>query len=202
MASTLRRIRENSTKIVVGAAVVTAICFTSWSYMWEGEFLSKWSAVATILSVIGAPVLYFIKMNEKEKELEMVARDERQRTSSSICGEIGDALEIIKNDKYRCFVVYGSKKVFFVNRFLNHDVYDGLAASAKISFLRPNLQQYTQHVFQRIRLHNHYLHHIIELQDTQSADLERHYKLLEEYEAYLQKEIPRLAHELKKSSLN
>lgn len=87
----------------------------------------------------------------------------------------------------------------FVNKFLNDGIYDGLVYSAKLDFLRADLQQQAQGVFRQIKLHNQYLRDILKLQNTGNADLSRHYEILETYETLLKEDIPKLRIELKKA---
>ena len=197
MAGVLQRIRKKPTKIVAGTIVVIVILLISWSYMWEGEYLSKWAAVFTIISVTSTPVLYFVKMDEKEKELEKISRDENKRASQNLYLELKDTMETFEG-KYTLKLTTG--EFSFVNRFWNHDIYDGLVASAKMGFLRSDLQQRTQNVFRPIKLHNRYLHRVLELQDIGGLDLSRYYEILEDYEARLKEDIPKLMTELKKEA--
>lgn len=198
MVNMPQHIRRKSTEIGVGTvALLAVIPLMLWPYMWEGDFLSKWSAAATILSVIGAPVLYFMKAGEKEKELEKISKDENKRASQNLYLELKDTLETFE---WKHTLKLTNGEFSFVNRFWNHDMYDGLAASAKMGFLRSDLQQRTQNVFKPIKLHNQYLHRVLELQDTKKSDLSRYYEILEDYEAYLKDEIPKLMTELKKEA--
>ena len=45
------------------------------------------------------------------------------------------------------------QNMFFVNRIFNHDFYDGLICSGRISFLKPDLQQKIRDVFKNIKEH-------------------------------------------------
>lgn len=149
------------------------------------------------MSVIGAPFLYFQKMRDREKDLEAASDDEKRRASLSLYLELEDTLEAFRDANNVCKVQHGSKTSLFVNRFLNHDMYDGMVLSAKMGLLTPDLQQDVQNVFRKIKLHNRYLEHMDKIQDKNNPYLLQHYEVLEEYEAYLKDNIPRLMNELK-----
>ena len=68
------------------------ICLIRWDYIWEGEYLSKWASAITILSVITAAPWYFWKKSQDEK-------DERNRASRNLYGELKDALDEGLNDE-------------------------------------------------------------------------------------------------------
>lgn len=197
MADVLQFIRRKSTEIVVGTAAIVAILLTPWPYMWEGDVLYKWAAAATILSIIGSPALYFMKMNEKGRELKDISKDENRRASHNLYLELGDTLDTLNGKESVWESADGSYR--FVNKFLNDGIYDGLVYSAKLGFLRADLQQQAQGVFRQIKLHNQYLRDILKLQNTGNADLSRHYEILETYETLLKEDIPKLRIELKKA---
>ena len=137
--------------------IIVPLCFT-WPYMWDGEFLGKWASLVTILSLIGVPITYFSKQYEKRKELDQKENNERQRASQNLYGEMQDALEAMKGDKYPRDLLdakFGDKTFTYTKRFLNHDMYDSLVFSGGISFLRYELQQQTQDIFNIIKYHNY-----------------------------------------------
>lgn len=183
----------------MAVAVLAAVAgLASWPYMWEGEFMSRWSAAATIMSVIGAPFLYFQKMRDRERDLEAAADDEERRASRSLCLELEDTLKTFQNKRYVWNIRIGSERVHFVNRLLSHDIYDGLVGSAKMGFLRPDLQQRTQKVFRKIKMHDRYLIEMSERTDVSGSYMLQCCTLLVEYETDLKDEIPRLMNELQK----
>lgn len=173
---------------------------TPWPYMWEGDVLSKWFAISTMLFVIGAPVLYFMKMDEKERELKKTSKDKNRRSSHSLYLELENTLDTLGSKES----VWESadKSYRFVNKFFNHDIYDGLVYSAKLSFLRTDLQQQAQGVFRQIKLHNQYLLNILNLQNTDDDKLLQYYKILGVYETLLREDVPKLMIELKKECLD
>lgn len=195
MASVLQLIRGNPTKVVVGTATAMSVLLTTWPYMWEGEFLSKWFAIAAILSVTCIPALFFIKMDEKERRLKVASKDEDKRTVQNLRTELEGVLETFE-EKHT--IKTAGETFSFVNKFWNHGTYDMLTASAKIISLRSDLQQPTQTVFRHIKLHNQYLDSVLMLQGTDSSKLSRHCGVLEDCEAILKDEMPKLMFELKK----
>lgn len=167
--------------------------------MWEGEFLGKWASLVTILSLVGIPFAYFANQDKKDKEKKQDAKDERTRASRNLYGELKDALDALDDDKHQedstKVSIKGKKDVYFMNRFMNHDVYDSLISSGKINFLKYELQQEVQDIFKQIKYHNHYLTYIKEFQDVkENKSVEeftyRYYALMESYELSLLIEIP------------
>ena len=195
MASVLQLIRGNPTKAVVGTAVAIAVLLATQPHMWEGEFLSKWAVVATILAVSGTLALYFMKMDERESRLKEASRDEDRRVVQNLRAELEDVLETF-GEKHT--IKTAGETFSFVNRFWNHGTYDMLTASAKIISLRSDLQQPTQTVFRHVKLHNQYLDSVLVLQSTGDPKLSRHCKFLEDCEAILKDEMPKLMAKLKK----
>lgn len=130
--------------------------------------------------------------------MEEISRNENKRASRNLYLELENTLEALRSKENVWESTDGS--VRFVNKFWNHDIYDGLAASAKLGFLRDDLQQRTQDAFRQIKLHNQYLRGVLEFQSTDRADLFLYCKTLEGYETFLRYEIPELVAELKKES--
>ncbi len=112
------------------------------------------AAIVTIFSLILSPLVYFIKRWNNEKA-------ETKRASGNICRELRDTLESLDRSKFRNesidFTTKDGKKVYFMNRVLNHDFYDSLISSGKINFLDPDLQQHVQNIFKLIKRHNEHL---------------------------------------------
>lgn len=173
-------------------------------YMWEGEVLNKWASAVTILSLIGVPIAYFTKQDQKEKEKNQKEKDERSRASRNLYGELKDAMDGLDETKYndlQKLSMNGKDDVYFMNRFLNHDVYDSLINSGKINFLKYELQQKVQNIFQQIKKHNQYLKYTAELQDGEKNNdvpesAYRYYELFGNYEKLLLKEIPEIMKKL------
>ena len=190
--------------------------------MWEGEILGKWASIVTILSLVGAPIAYFVKQDEREKEKEMekererklaeaMERErklaeamERRRTSKNLYGELFDTLSAIKGDTFPRDLIdvdFGGKTFTFTNRFLNHDIYDSLIFSGGIKFLDSELHQKTQNIFNMIKNHNHYLRLALENRDKDnkiSKATMQYYVLLDKYERQLLDEIPHVMDHLEK----
>ena len=194
-----------TTVIIIGIFVCVVLLLFSWPYMWEDDFLGKWASVVTILSLVGIPIAYFSNQDKKEKEQKQEKVDERNLASRNLYGELRDALISLEGEKYPEYLLdvnIDNKTMTFTNRFLNHDMYDGLIFSGKISFLRYELQQKIQDIFKKIKHHNHYLRYISELQDKDESDTIpkntfRYYELLDKDEKSLLIEIPDIMKKLK-----
>ena len=179
--------------------------FSSQPYMWENNSLGNWASVGTILSLVLIPIAYFYKLNEKEKEQKQQIIKEQKLASRNIYGELLDAYEAIYGKKYPkdlLEIEFENKIVVFTNRFLNHDLYDGLIHSGKISFLIYELQQPIQDIYKKIKNHNYYIRHTYELQDKDQTDkisknIFRYYELLGDDEERLLEEIDMIMKKLK-----
>ena len=79
--------------------VIAIVPFSMWPYMWEGEFLSKWSSIVAIISPIGAPITYFTRQHEKERERERIENMEKERTAKNLYGELASTLYAIRGDE-------------------------------------------------------------------------------------------------------
>ncbi len=89
----------------------------------------------------------------------------------------------------------GKKTLYFMSKYLNHDFYDSLISSGKINFLEPNLQQPTQNIFKRIKMHNEFLANAKRMQDQQTdgsvpKQAYQYYEWMDEHEVYLSRKIP------------
>ena len=188
--------------IATSSIVLGALCF--WPYMWEGEILSKWASVVTILSLAGAPIAYFVKQHDREREAELAEAMERKRASKNLYGEMRDTLQSIRGDIFPedLFDLKASgKTITFTKRFLNHGIYDSLVFSGGIKFLDYDIQQKIQNVFNMIKYHNRYLGMILEnttSDNETSKSSMRYYKVLDKYERRLLKEIPDVLESLEK----
>ncbi len=190
--------------IVITGIIILIITFQP--YMWENDFLNKWASVVTILSLIVIPAAYFSKLDKKEKEQKQQIINERNLASRNLYGELHDALIAIDGKKYPKDLldvkINDEIIMTYTNRFLNHDMYDSLIFSGKISFLRYELQQKIQDIYKKIKHHNYYLRYIAELHDldittTIPKNAVRYYELLDKDEKYLLKEIPFIIKKLK-----
>ena len=160
-----------------------------------GPYVERLTIAATALSLILAPVIYFLQKAHDR-------RDERGRASSSLYLELDDALNGLDERKHDDLLMVETKNrnVYFMNRLLNHGFYDSLISSGKITFIRPELHQPIQDTFQHIIGRNETLHKIRELQESgaQAESAHPHYESLEEYEEYLIDNIPNIMRELEK----
>ena len=82
--------------IILTFFAVTILRLLFWPYMWEGEYLNRWASIVAIISLIGIPVAYFSKLDEKGKEKKQKEIDERNRASRNLFEELRDAGRRIK----------------------------------------------------------------------------------------------------------
>lgn len=179
------------------------VLLTAWPYMWEGEFLGKWSSAVAILSLVGAPIAYFARQHEKEREMRRAEAMEKKRASRNLYGELYDTLHAIEGDEFPedlIDVTVNDRKITFTNRFLNHDIYDSLVFSGEIKFLDYEIHQKIQDIFNMIKRHNYYLRLTIENRDDDkiSKTVMLYYELLDKYERRLLKDIPDMIKQLEK----
>lgn len=170
---------------------IILVALLKWEYMWEGEFLGKWASIVTMISLGLAPATYFWKKWQD-------AMDERIRASKNLHTELANTLNGLnekQSSDFRHVKLPSDKKIEFMNKIFNHDFYDSLVFSGKINFLPPNLQQFTQNVFQKIEEHNYCIRKIREIEsDAEDEDVfkktVRYYKLLDKIEGKLLSDIP------------
>ena len=88
-----------------------------------------------------------------------------------------------------------------MNRILNHDFYDSLVFSGKINFLKPDLQQQIQNIFNQIKTHNEYLDLTRKMtvgkQEDFPEDTHEFYIWMDNNEVKLLKDIPIMMKKLK-----
>ena len=158
-----------------------------------GPYVERLAIVATALSLILAPGIYFLQKAHDR-------RDERSRASGSLYLELNDALNGLdeKNHGDLRRVWIENSPIYYMNRLLNHGFYDSLISSGKITFIRPELQQPIQDTFQNIIARNKTLYKIRELKESgaQAKLAHPHYERLAEYEEYLINNIPSIMREL------
>lgn len=191
--------------ILIGVSAIIVLISIFQPYMWKDDFLGKWASLVTILSLVVIPATYFSKLDKKEKDQQQEIIDERNLASRNLYGELHDALVAMDGKKYPkdlLDVKINDKTMTYTNRFLNHDMYDGLIFSGKISFLRYELQQKIQDIYKKIKHHNYYLRYIAELHDKDESTIIpestiRYYELLDKDEKSLLIEIPFIMKKLK-----
>ncbi len=185
--------------IVLSILIVIFLCLITWDYIWEDEYLGKWASAITIISVGIAPAWYFWTKYQNEK-------DERKRASENLHTELVDTLESLDRVKYfddaDSFHTDDGQEIFYMNRNFNHDFYDSLISSGNINFLRTELQQQVQNIFNQIKTHNDYLDLCKKIQDTESTQeipkkAYRYYEWMDENEVKLEKDIPKILKKLK-----
>ena len=153
------------TVLVISALAIMSLFILD--YMLEEEFLGKLTSVVTVTSLVLAPAIYFWKKQQDEK-------NERSQASKNLYTELNDTLDALDEHVYgKNFImvqITDIKKVYFMNRALNHDFYDSLVFSGKINFLPPEIQQLTQDTFQKIKDHNFFIRKIREIEESARVD--------------------------------
>ena len=189
-----------STLLMVPAVAVLAMASATYVVIPEvygpvGPYVERLAIVATALSLILAPGIYFLQKAHDR-------RDERSRASGSLYLELDDALNGLDENKQDDLreVELKNHHIYFMNRILNHGFYDSLISSGKITFIRPELQQPIQDTFQHIIGRNETLYKIRELEESgaQAESAHPHYESLARYEEYLINSIPKIMRELEK----
>ena len=194
---------SKNTALLIGVVVtlsITLVGLLKWEYMWEEEFLGRWAAIVTMISLGTSPAVYFWKKRQD-------SMDERSRASKNLHIELNDALDGLNEKRYtgsfkKAKVPNG--EYYFMNRMLNHDFYDSLVFSGKINFLPPKIQQSTQDAFQKIKDHNNYLKKIRDIEDDADEEEDvskkttRYYKMLDKIEDRLLSDIPVVKEKLAK----
>ncbi len=163
--------------------------------------LTNLAAVVTILSLGISSILYFVKRWHDTST-------EKRRASKNLYTELDDALdgldEKIYTNDLRKIKLNDKDYAYFMNRRLNHDFYDSLIFSGKINFLKSELQQSVQDIFQIIKDHNFYLKKIRDIEDNArvgddiSSITKRYYEQLDKDEKSLLERIPKMKEKLKK----
>lgn len=187
----------------IAIIVSILVLVTIWDNVTGEKLFDQISSFMTGIAVAIAPFIYFVKAKQKENS-------ERRRASKNLYAEIDktqNALdEKAHQNNFKMVEYKGGEKYFFINRMLNHDFYDSLIFSGKISFLTSTLQQHTQDVFQMIRDHNLFIKNIRKIEDDADLDedislkTKRYYEALHKIEIDLLKEnnIPSLKQRLEK----
>ena len=191
---------QASTLLMAPAVAVLAMASATYVVIPEvygpvGPYVERLAIVATALSLILAPGIYFLQKAHDR-------RDERSRASGSLYLELDDALNGLDENNHNDLreVEIENRHIYFMNRLLNHGFYDSLISSGKITFIRPELQQPIQDTFQCIIGRNETLYRIRELQVSGAQAESAHplFESLAEYEEYLINNIPSIMRELEK----
>lgn len=157
--------------------------------------------VGTIVAIIVTSIAYWKFLTEKNAE--------KRRASENLYTELKDALAALDDDNLKNWIYVdikrekeSTKRLYFVNRIFNHDFYDSLIFSGKLTFLEPTIPQPIQDIFRQIKTHNEYLMHVdhlVEKQDdgTVPADAYRYCEWMHENEPKLEQLIQNMIKELK-----
>lgn len=163
-AATMRR----HARAVVGLAAlgVATLAAVIWSCSdpaaWKSPTVEEIAAVVTIASLTISPGVYFAKRWHSDKT-------EGERAATAVYMELADARDGLDPDRYRDLRVAelsDQTRAYFMSRLLNHDIYDSLVNSGKITFIAAGLQQDIQDVFQRIKDHNALLRKVRKMQEA------------------------------------
>ena len=152
------------------AAVIVGIVLCAIALFWDCPHSSPFgcimsverlAAVVTTFSLTLAPIMYFVKQRHSDKT-------ESQRVAAALYGELDNALGGLDPDRHpdlRAVDIRG-RTIYFMSRLFNHDIYDSLVNSGKITFVDVKLQQDVQDVFQHIKDHNGALVRIRKMEET------------------------------------
>ena len=164
------------------------------------------ASVATIV-LFGLGLMSY-RANSKRIERETGRRmaEERKMASTNIYIELRDTLDGLNRDTHpEDALSFGTKdgqNMFFVNRIFNHDFYDSLICSGRISFLKPDLQQKIRDVFKNIKEHNEVLKVTAKTRDEFGDKIPpkayEYYMWMDGCEQRLMEVIPEIQEELKK----
>ena len=151
--------------------------------------LSDIAAIVTIMSLGITPIFFFVKRwYDKSSERKMV--------SQNLYGELNNALDALDYkthpDNFFTIILPSDQEIQYMGRLFNHDVYDSLIYSGKINFLRHNLQQQIQDIFQHINDHNKYLTKVgeIPVRDKTNTHVYDYYERLWNIEVILLRTMP------------
>lgn len=187
------------------AAVIVGIVLCFIAVLWDCPHPSSFAcimsverlaAVVTTFSLTLAPIMYFVKQRHSDKT-------ESQRVAAALYGELDNALSGLDPDKHtdlRAVDIRG-RTIYFMSRLFNHDIYDSLVNSGKITFVDAKIQQDVQDVFQHIRDHNGALVRIREMEESGRDHSRAHhlYLKLGDSERVLLNSIPAVMRNLKET---
>ena len=163
------------------------------------DILLNIAAIVTIMSLGITPIFFFVK-----RWYDMDS--ERKMVSQNLYGELNNTLDALDYklhpDNFFTILPPSGKKIQYMDRLLNHDVYDSLIYSGKINFLRHSLQQQIQDIFKHIKIHNYCLTKSVEIpvQDKTSTHVYDYYERLWNIEARLLRTMPSAMKKLAKDT--
>lgn len=182
--------RDLAILVVVAAAVLAAMA-AFWDCPHPSSLtcipVERLAAVVATLSLTLAPIMYFVKQRHSDKI-------ESQRATRALHAELGDVLSGLDPDRHSDFRVVDTrgKTFYFMSRLFNHDIYDSLVNSGKITFVDAKLQQSIQDIFQHIKDHNSALKKIRKMEELGLDHIRAHhlYQKLGNSELLLLKIVP------------
>ena len=165
----------------------------------ENTLVSRLASLGGAVTLAVLPIAFFAKRFRD-------GRNERSKVSSTLYRELQDTLNSLDADKYPndaySFKINNNRDVYFMNRFLNHDFYDSMVFSGKIVFLRSDMQQDIQNIFNQIKRHNEYLSLVDKINNDDADEDEednyiskkshKYYIWMDEHEQILLKKIPKI----------
>lgn len=172
----------------------------------DHEIVFLASAVATIIGTVVAVsvagVAYWKFLSERNAD--------RKNASKNLHTELRDTLVALNDRSPENWThveiredAAQSRRLYFINRMLNHDFYDSMIFSGKINFLEPKTQQPIQDIFRQIKIHNKYLTRIGHLMEkkgdgTIPDDAYKYCEWMHENEPNLERSIQNMLEELKR----
>ena len=171
-AAMRRHARVAALLAALGAAALVAILWDCGDpAAWRCSTVEKIAAAVTIASLIMAPGLYFAKRLHSDKT-------EGERAATAVYMELADARDGLDPGRYRDLRVAelsDQTRAYFMSRLLNHDIYDSLVNSGKITFIAAGIQQDIQDVFQRVKDHNALLRKLRKMQEAGGGQPHAHH---------------------------
>lgn len=166
------RARVAALLAALGAAALAAVIWGCGDpAAWWFPTVEETAAIVTIASLTISPVLYFAKRWHSDKT-------EGKRAATAIYMELADARDGLDPGRYRDLRVAelsDQTRAYFMSRLLNHDIYDSLVNSGKITFIAAGLQQDIQDVFQRVKDHNALLRKVRKMQEAGGGQPHAHH---------------------------
>lgn len=160
------------------------------THIWDVEIIY----IAAMVAVLAFAVSQSMRVLLYEAD-----RDQRRESMcQSLRLELDDTMESLGSAKYKSdgvlLTLDNGKKVYFINRYLNHGIYDSVLYSGDISLVRMESQQDLQNTYQLIKYHNKLLDQMTEISIRERTmypkEADRIYVALDAVERRLLKEIP------------
>lgn len=150
--------------------------------------------VAAIIAVLAFAVTQSMRVLVAKAD-----RDQRRRSMrQSMHMELDDTLDALNREKYEndavSLTTEEGTRVYFMTRYLNHDMYDSALYSGGISLVRMESRQGLQNTYRLIKTHNGLLNQMTEISirkgEMYPKEADRIYVALDAIERRLLKYIP------------